>query len=142
MAKVALQCSQESVTGLALFWDWWIYSISSYTITLRSILILSFELQLNVLINPPLCDFPQNFVCVPLLFCSFLMSHPSHTPWFTHPNIIWWVVQFIMQFSPYPWYSLSLTPKHPESKSFPYDKGQKYTQSKTRGNINFMYFNF
>jgi hypothetical protein len=45
----------------------------------------------------------QNFVCISQLSHVWYMTHPSHSPWFYHPNNILWRVQdmkfFTLQFS-------------------------------------------
>jgi hypothetical protein len=60
------------------------------------------------------------------------MPHPSHTPWFDHPNNIWWSIQvmkiLIMQSSPascnFPLLRSTYSPqqpvfKHPQFMFFP-----------------------
>jgi hypothetical protein len=45
-----------------------------------------------------------------------LNARPSHSPWFDHPNDIWWTVQimnpFIVQISPVPYHFLPLRSEH------------------------------
>jgi hypothetical protein len=61
-----------------------IYSASSHITSLRYTLILSSYLRpvLQSRIIPS--DFPTEFL---FEFLFFLMSRPSHPPWFVHPNI-------------------------------------------------------
>jgi hypothetical protein len=50
----------------------------------------------------------------PQMHCT---PRPFHSSWFDHPNIIWWAVQIIMQFSSLPSYLVPLKskylPQHP-----------------------------
>jgi hypothetical protein len=53
---------------------------------------------------------------------SCYMSHPSHPPWFDHPNNIWWTVQImkllIMQSSPASCHLLPLRSKYSPQRLF------------------------
>jgi hypothetical protein len=62
--------------------------------------LLSFHLCLGLLtglfpsgVSFDLQGLNQNFICISYLFHACYMPHPSHPPWFDHPNNIWWSVQ-------------------------------------------------
>jgi len=62
-------------------------------------------------------QFPHQIpVCTSLLPNTCYMCHPSHSPWFDHPNNIWWEVQIIkfliMQCFTLPCYLVPHRPKY------------------------------
>jgi hypothetical protein len=80
----------------------WIQSVSSHLIYLRSILISFSHLLLDQLLSS-LVIFRVKFICVSHMSHSWYRPRPSHSPWFDHPNNIWWRTQIlkflIMSFS-------------------------------------------
>jgi hypothetical protein len=79
----------------SLFWARWIRSICSHPISLRSILILSSHLYLGFWMVLPFRLSNQRTVCISHIYDACYMSHPSHPPWFDHPDNIWWSVKVI-----------------------------------------------
>jgi hypothetical protein len=77
-----------------------IQSTSSFPVYLKSSLILSFHVRLNLIIHLP----TKNIMCIFLLSHTCYMPRLSNLPWFVYPNNMLWEVKMmnlhIMQFSP------------------------------------------
>jgi hypothetical protein len=75
----------------SLSWAISIQSIPSQSITLRSILILSTNLRLDL--HSGLFWFSHQYpICIPLVPHSWYMPRPSHPSWLGHSNYTWrWV---------------------------------------------------
>jgi hypothetical protein len=84
-------------------WASWIQFVSSFTISLRSSLMLSSHIRLGL---------PNGLL--PSGLPSKILSHPSHPPGFNHPNNVRWRIQavkfIIMQFSLWSVYFPFLSP--------------------------------
>jgi hypothetical protein len=72
------------------FWARWIQSTSSKPLSLRPILILSFDLRADL----PRCLFPSELLTKIWMHLSsipcMLYASLFHPPWFDEPNSIWW----------------------------------------------------
>jgi hypothetical protein len=120
-----------------LFWARLIHSTPSYPIFLRSILMLSSNLHLVVPSDLIPC-FPTKILYAFLISHACYMPHPSHPPWFHHPDFIRWSLQVMksrnVQSSPATRHFLPLrskySPQHPVPK---YCHSCKCTQTVKNG---------
>ena len=71
-----------TVCHCLLSWATWIWSKNFHSVSLKSILKL-------------LKFFHQNLACISLLSRAFHMPLLSQSPWFYHPNNIWWGTQIV-----------------------------------------------
>jgi hypothetical protein len=64
----------------------------------------------------------QNFLWISHLSLVCCLLQPSHSPWFFHPNNVWWKTEMmkllIMQFSPVSWYFFPFRSKYILSSLF------------------------
>jgi len=86
----------EKASRFSWFWSRSVQSQISQPIYLRSILILSFHLQLDLSKWSHFFRFPhQNRVCSSRLSHTSHMSHRSHSPSLHHPKRLWWKTQIM-----------------------------------------------
>ena len=84
-----------SARHLSISWATSIQSIPSHPITWRSILILSFHLNLGLPSGLFAFGFPTETLYTPVVSLICYMSRPSHSSLLDHPNNICWLVQII-----------------------------------------------
>ena len=143
----------KSARYLSLSWASSIQSRPTHPTSWRTMLILSFHLRLGLPSGLFLFDFPTETLYTPLLsHHTCYMSRPSRSSRFYHPNNIWWGIQIIklliMYFSPFHYYSYTITPpqhpilKHPQPTFLPqYDRPNFTPIQNNRQNYNALYIN-
>jgi hypothetical protein len=88
-----LQQNGPTSAHRSLSWTRSIQSMPQLTISLRSVLILTFYLRLGLPSDLFPSVSPTEFLYAFLFHRACYMPYPSHLPWLDHSNYIWWRVQ-------------------------------------------------